>query len=157
MEIVLVDPEIPQNAGCVARMCAATGIGLHLVGKIAFSLDDRDLKRAGLDYWHDVCVGVHRDFDSFYELYKHRPIYFFSKKASHPYTLIRHTPDDILVFGSESKGLSQEILSRFDSSTYGIPIKAGVRSLNLSGAVHVIAFGALAQLGFPGVSGPLGG
>lgn len=151
MDIVLVDPEIPQNAGCVARMCAASGLNLHLVGTVAFSLDDRYLKRAGLDYWHDVCVGVHKDLQSFLAAVSGRPVYFFSKRANRYYTEIRHTNSDILVFGSESKGLPKSVLEEYDSQVYGIPIRPGVRSLNLSGAVHLIAYHALAQQGFPGI------
>lgn len=151
MDIALVDPEIPQNAGCVARMCAASGLRLHLVGTISFSLDDRYLKRAGLDYWHDVCVGVHKDLESFMSSQEGRPIYFFSKRSHQYYPAIRHTNSDILVFGSESKGLPKHILEKYDSQVYGIPLRPGVRSLNLSGAVHVIAYHALASMGFPGI------
>ncbi len=151
MDIVLVDPEIPQNAGCVARMCAATGSRLHLVGNVAFSLDDRYLKRAGLDYWHDVCVGVHKDLESFLSTHADDPVYFFSKKANQFYTHIKHSGSDILVFGSESKGLPQDVLERYGERVYGIPIRSGVRSLNLSAAVHLVTYHALAQQGFPGI------
>ncbi len=151
MEIVLVDPEIPQNAGCIARMCAATGNRLHLAGKVSFSMDDRYLKRAGLDYWPSVCVGIHRDLDAFLDAFSGRNVFFFTKKAGHLYTETKYTTNDVFVFGSESSGLSHEVLERFPDQLRAIPIRSGVRSLNLSGAVHVVVFHAMAQNGFEGI------
>ena len=151
IDVVLVAPEIPQNTGSVARMCAATGIRLHLVHPLGFSIDDRYLKRAGLDYWGDVCVGVHKDLSSLLEVVAGRPVYFFSKKASLTYTEVDVTANDVLVFGSESAGLPDHLLENFVSQLVRIPIRPGVRSLNLSAAVHIVAYHALSCLGFPGL------
>lgn len=151
LEVVLVAPEIPQNTGSVARMCAATGIRLHLVHPLGFSIDDRYLKRAGLDYWGDVCVGVHKDLRSLLAVVAGRPVYFFSKKASLNYTAVEVTTDDVLVFGSESAGLPDDMLESFADQLVRIPIRPGVRSLNLSAAVHIVAYHSLSRLGFPGL------
>jgi len=154
IEVVLVQPEIPQNTGSIARMCAATGVKLHLVGPLGFSLDDRYLKRAGLDYWPDVCLGVHRDFESLLNVLGDRPLYLLTKKASTVYTALDCTEDDIYVFGSESVGLPDEMLERFQEQTLRIPIRPGVRSLNMASAVHIITYHALASLEFPGIPSP---
>lgn len=152
MNVVLVNPEIPQNTGCVARLCAATGSGLYLVGEIHFSLDDRELKRAGLDYWQGVCLGVHRDWDSFVSsVPSSSTIHLFSKRATRMYTEAIYDKDDYLVFGSESKGLPAEITSRYLGSLLRLPILPGVRSLNLSGAVHAALFHGLSTIGFHGI------
>jgi len=151
IEVVLVEPEIPQNTGSVARMCAATGVKLHLVGPLGFSLDDKYLKRAGLDYWPDVCLGVHRDFESLLAVVGGRPLYLLTKKAETIYSEVRHTEDDVFVFGSESVGLPEELLARFAERTLRIPIRPGVRSLNMASAVHIVTYQALASLGFPGI------
>lgn len=151
MHIVLVAPEIPQNTGSIARLCAATGIKLHLVAPLGFTIDDAQLKRAGLDYWHEVCVGIHADFESFLRTHGEAPLWFMSKKASKNYTDVTFGPDDALVFGSESVGLPESLLLRFAQRTLRIPIREGVRSLNLSASVHVVAYHALMTLGFPGI------
>ena len=153
MDVALVDPEIPQNTGSIARMCSATGVGLHLVGKIGFSLDDRYLKRAGLDYWKDVCVGIHADWASFIRAMGERRAWLFSKKADRMYCHVEYRDSDILVFGCESNGLPSDILESNGDKLLRIPIYSGVRSLNLSGAVHVAVFHALERQGFPGFPG----
>jgi len=130
-------------------MCAACGAGLHLVGKLGFSLDDRYLKRAGLDYWQDVCMGVHRDFPSFLRDVGHgRPMFLLSKKARRLYTSPEYGGDEVLVFGPESDGLPESLLAEHEDRTLRIPIRDGVRSLNLAAAVHVVVFHILAQRGF---------
>ena len=151
IEVVLVQPEIPQNTGSIARMCAATGVKLHLVGPLGFSLDDKYLKRAGLDYWPDVCLGVHRDFESLLKVLGKRPLYLLTKKADTLYTSVGYTEDDVFVFGSESVGLPEELLERFAEHTLRIPIRPGVRSLNMASAVHIVTYQALASLDFPGI------
>jgi tRNA (cytidine/uridine-2'-O-)-methyltransferase len=151
MKVVLVSPEIPQNTGSIARMCAATGVRLHLVAPLGFSLDDRYLKRAGLDYWQDVCMGIHPDFDSFLASHDGGPVFLFSKKAERLYTDVTFDGSEALVFGSESVGLAQGLLEQYAHSALRIPIRPGVRSLNLSAAVHVVTYHALAGLGFPGI------
>ena len=151
LQVVLMEPEIPQNSGSIARMCAATGIGLHLVSPLGFSLDDRYLKRAGLDYWKDVCLGVHASLDAALDEFSNRPVHFYTKKAEKLYTEVVHCPDDVLVFGGESAGLPEWVLERFAASLVRIPIRNCVRSLNLSAAVHVATYRALETLGFPGI------
>jgi len=151
IDIALVEPEIAQNAGSVARLCAATGMKLHLVGRLGFALDDASLRRAGLDYWSEVCVGVHKDFESFLESVDGRGLYLYSAKGSRLYTEVVHRGDDVLIFGSESAGLASRILDECCDRVLRLPVRPGVRSLNLAAVVHVAAFHALAQLGFPGI------
>ena len=151
LSIALVEPEIAQNTGSIARLCAATGMQLHLVGRLGFTLDAASLRRAGLDYWNDVCVGVHRDFESFVEHVASRPLYLYSARGTAIYTQAKHGQDDVLVFGSESVGLAPRIIDAYPDRTLRLPVRAGVRSLNLAAVVHVAAYHALAQLGFPGV------
>jgi tRNA (cytidine/uridine-2'-O-)-methyltransferase len=151
LDVVLVSPEIPQNTGSIARMCAATGVGLHLVGNLGFSLDDRYLKRAGLDYWGDVCTGIHRDIDALLAIAGDRPIYFFSKRGDRRYTDIEYSGDELLVFGPESVGLPGELLARFPGRVLRLPIRSNARSLNLAAAVHVAVYHILAQHGFAGI------
>jgi len=153
LDVALFSPEIPQNTGSIARMCAATGIGLHLAGPLGFSIDDKYLKRAGLDYWTDVCMGVHRDMDSFLSTVVRRRVYFLSKRASRLYTEPAFAGDEVFVFGPESDGLPAGLLEEYPESCLRIPIRDSVRSLNLSAAVHIVVYHVLAQLGFPGLSG----
>lgn len=151
MDVALFEPEIPQNTGSVARMCAATGVGLHLAGGLGFALDDKYLKRAGLDYWQDVCMGVHRDLPTLLAALAPRPIYFLSKKAGRLYSDVTYGGNEVFVFGSESVGLPEEILEAHGERALRIPVRGVVRSLNLAAAVHIVIYHALAQLGFPGV------
>jgi len=151
MDVVLFEPEIPQNTGSIARMCAATGVGLHLAGGLGFALDDKYLKRAGLDYWQDVCMGVHRDLPALLTSFPGRPIYYLSKKADRLYTNVTFQGNEVLVFGSESVGLPEELLDAQVEMALRIPVRSTVRSLNLAAAVHVVVYHALAQLGFPGL------
>lgn len=151
MDIVLYRPEIPQNTGSIARLCAATGTNLHLVGPLGFTIDDKHLKRAGLDYWNDVCMGIHKDLDSLLAAFSGRPIYFLSKKAQQAYSEVAYRGDEVFVFGPESDGLPDELLERRDFKCLRIPIRDRVRSLNLSAAVHIVVYRALAELGFPGI------
>jgi tRNA (cytidine/uridine-2'-O-)-methyltransferase len=151
LDIVLVNPEIPQNTGSIARLCAATGIGLHLVGQLGFAVDDKHLKRAGLDYWKEVCLGIHRDLDTFLGTIGDRPFYLLSKKAPRSYAEVRYRGDEVFIFGPESVGLPEAVLARYEGQALRIPIRDRVRSLNLAAAVHVVTYHALAQLGFPGI------
>lgn len=151
MHIVLVEPEIPANTGNISRTCAATGCVLHLVRPLGFSTDDSQLKRAGLDYWHLLDIRYH---DSIQELWDKHPegrFFYASTKGGQRYTDITYQPDDFLVFGKETKGLSKEILEPNLDSVVRIPIRADARSLNLSNAVAIVAFEAYRQLGFPGL------
>ncbi|MEW6661890.1 MAG: tRNA (uridine(34)/cytosine(34)/5-carboxymethylaminomethyluridine(34)-2'-O)-methyltransferase TrmL [Bacillota bacterium] len=151
MHIVLVEPEIPPNTGNIARSCAATGTHLHLVGPLGFSIDDRYLKRAGLDYWHLVPIHVYDSFPEFLSANPGGRFFLFTTKAKKNYADIAYQPDDFLIFGKETRGLSPEILGAFPENWVRIPMKEEARSLNLSNAVAVVLFEALRQQGYPGL------
>lgn len=148
MHIVLVEPEIPGNTGNIARLCAATGIELHLVKPLGFSTDDKYLKRAGLDYWHLVKVHYHENFDEVAAMYRGHNFYFLSTKAPRSYTEVRYTMDDMLVFGKESAGIPEPILKANWAHCVRIPMIAEARSLNLSNSVAVVAYEAMRQMDF---------
>lgn len=149
MHIVLIEPEIPGNTGNIARLCAGTGMELHLVKPLGFSTDDRHLKRAGLDYWHLVKVHYHETFGEALERYEGHAFYYCSTKAVRSYAEVSYTREDFLVFGKETAGIPEKILEEHWDSCVRIPMAAGARSLNLSNAVAVMAFEALRQQGFP--------
>lgn len=151
MHVVLVEPEIPPNTGNVARLCAATNTMLHLVKPLGFSVDDRHLKRAGLDYWPLVTVRYHDNFDAVRTAYPHGRFYFFSTKAHRSYTEVRYEADDFLVFGKETRGLPEELLQAYAPYCLRIPMIAAARCLNLSNSVAVVLYEALRQQGFPGL------
>ena len=151
MRIVLVEPEIPGNTGNIARLCAGTGMELHLVRPLGFSTEDQYLKRAGLDYWHLVQVFYHDSIDELLEAHARTPFYFFSTKAARIYTEAAYGPDDFLVFGKETAGLPEDLLRAHWNTTVRIPLQSEARSLNLSNAVAVAAYEALRQLSFPGL------
>ena len=148
---MLVEPEIPGNTGNIARLCAGTGMELHLVRPLGFSTDDKYLTRAGLDYWHLVKVFFHDSIDELFEAHVETPFYFFSTKAARLYTAAAYGPDDFLVFGKETAGLSEDLLRAHWDTTVRIPLQSEARSLNLSNAVAVAAYEALRQLSFPGL------
>jgi tRNA (cytidine/uridine-2'-O-)-methyltransferase len=145
--IVLVEPEIPPNTGAVARTCAATQSPLHLIEPLGFRIDDRALRRAGIDYWHLVQVHVHKDFASFEQVSRHTRMHFFSSEARRSYLEADLQPGDALVFGRESVGLPKELLSRHRDRVWGIPTSGKVRSLNLSNAVAIVLYEALRACG----------
>ena len=152
LHIALVEPEIPPNTGNVARLCAATGCALHLVEPLGFRIDDRELKRAGLDYWHAVTLVVHPSLDAFLESTASLGRWLFSTHATRRYDDGEFRRGDVLVFGKETQGLPKELLARYSDRALRIPMRPdGVRSINLSTAVGIAAFGALAKLGFPGL------
>lgn len=145
--VVLVEPEIPPNTGNIARLCAATGSTLHLVGQLGFRLSDRELKRAGLDYWDSVKMVRHDDFQSFLSALAPERFYIFSAGAERSYTGAQYRPGDALVFGGESKGLPEDILKDHADRMLAIPVNKGaVRSLNLATAVGIILYEALRQV-----------
>lgn len=152
MHIVLIEPEIPGNTGNIARLCAATGMTLHLVRPLGFSVDDKYLKRAGLDYWHLVDIVYHDSFTEIWRKYAGAPFYFFSTKAPRAYTKARFTSEDFLVFGKETAGLPEPLLKAHWDSCLRIPMMAASRSLNLSNAVAVASYEALRQTGFGGMT-----
>jgi len=146
MHIVLVEPEIPQNTGSIARLAAATGSPLHLVGELGFSLEDRYLKRAGLDYWPFVDLYTHDDFADFVAEVEPSALFGFSTHAQRSYTEARYNEGDALIFGSESRGLPAELKQSLDP-LWHIPMPGtGVRSLNLANAVSIVLYEGLRQL-----------
>jgi tRNA (cytidine/uridine-2'-O-)-methyltransferase len=148
LQVVLVEPQIPQNTGNVARLCAATGTVLHLVEPLGFEITDAKLKRAGLDYWDAVDVMYYPSLDAFLESSGDEArLHLFSTRAPASYTDCRFQPGDFLLFGSETKGLAQPLLDRHPDAVFGIPILLdNVRSLNLSTSVGIIAYEALRQI-----------
>ncbi|MFY9780407.1 MAG: tRNA (cytidine(34)-2'-O)-methyltransferase [Candidatus Baltobacteraceae bacterium] len=152
LHLVLVEPQIPPNAGNVARLCAATGCALHLVEPLGFSIEDRELKRAGLDYWHEVALVVHPSLEAFLAAWR-RPLWLFSTRAAQRYDGAAFGCGDALVFGKETAGLPQALLEARPERTLRIPMRPGaVRSLNLSTAVGIAAYAALRRLEFPGLA-----
>jgi len=145
--VVLVEPEIPPNTGSVARTCAATQTPLHLIEPLGFRIDDRSLKRAGIDYWHLVQVSVHATFDAFTQAHPEARVHVFTGQARQSYLDADLEPGDALVFGKESVGLPAELVERYAPRAWGIPMSGGVRSLNLSNAVAIVLFEALRRQG----------
>lgn len=150
MHIVLVEPEIPQNAGNISRTCVMTSSTLHLVGELGFSLESRYLKRAGLDYWPYLNYYRYDTLEELYRLYPGHNFYYFSTKGKKRYTDIAYKYDDFLVFGKETSGLEPQIIEKHWQNTLRIPMVEKIpRSLNLSNSTAVVLFEALRQLGFP--------
>ncbi|HEY1977190.1 MAG TPA: tRNA (cytidine(34)-2'-O)-methyltransferase [Candidatus Baltobacteraceae bacterium] len=153
LHIALVEPEIPPNTGNVSRLCAATGCALHLVEPLGFRIDDRELKRAGLDYWHAVVLVVHPSLDAFLEATASLNRWFFSTRATRRYDEAAFARGDVLVFGKETKGLPRELIAGNPERALRIPMREdSVRSINLSTAVGIATYAALAKLGFPGLA-----
>lgn len=154
MHIVLVEPEIHMNAGNVGRTCAVTGSTLHLVKPLGFSLADRYLKRAGLDYWPLIDLHVHESLDEVLDLAAVDHLHLLTAHATRAYTDARYGSEDWLLFGRESIGLPGALLDRFAERTLRIPMRPvpGARSLNLSNAVVIVLYEALRQQGFAGLS-----
>lgn len=149
LNIVLAQPEIPANTGNIARTCAATGARLHLIKPLGFSLDDKHLKRAGLDYWHLLDITYYESFDDFFEKTKGGSYYYFSTKAQNKYTDKKYENNCYLVFGRETAGLPEELLIKNPDSTVRIPMIKEARSLNLSNSVAIATYEALRQRNFP--------
>ena len=148
LHIVLVEPEIPQNTGNIARTCAATGSELHLVEPLGYSLEDKYLKRAGLDYWPLVKSHIHKDFSQVLSAYPEAAFFYASTKAPRSYAEVSYPQDVFLVFGKESRGLPENLLTRVYDRCIRIPMVEGARSLNLSNSVAIVAYEALRQHGF---------
>ena len=148
MHVVLYQPEIPPNTGSVARLCAATLTPLHLIEPLGFKIDDKHLKRAGLDYWEFVDLHVHNSWEQFLKKRTGKRLLYFSKKASRSYTQVSFAQDDYLVFGPETRGLPEEWIALNGERALRIPMMgSGVRSLNLSNAVAIVLYEGLRQLG----------
>lgn len=148
LNIVLVEPQIPQNTGNIARTCAATGARLHLVGPLGFSVDDKKLKRAGLDYWHYLDISYYDGLKDFFSK-NQGPFYYFTTKGRHNYNEEAYADNAYLVFGREDKGLPEELLLQHPDACLRLPMKGGLRSLNLSNTVAVSVYETLRQWGFP--------
>jgi tRNA (cytidine/uridine-2'-O-)-methyltransferase len=148
MHVVLFQPEIPPNTGSIARLCAATLTPLHLIEPLGFKIDDKHLKRAGLDYWEFVDVRLYKSWKDFVNETGTGNLLYFSKRASEPFTRAHYRETDFLVFGPETRGLPQEFLDANWERSYRIPMMStGVRSLNLSNAVSIVLYEGLRQLG----------
>lgn len=152
MHIVLIEPEIPGNTGNIARLCAATGMELHLVRPLGFEVSDRYLKRAGLDYWHLVKITYHDCFAEVMGMYPGHKFWYCSTKAPRCHSEVKFSPDDFLVFGKETKGIDETILRENWEFCIRIPMMAGARSLNLANSVAVVSYEALRQLEYPGLN-----
>ena len=151
VDIVLVEPEIPPNAGNVIRLAANAGCRLHLVEPLGFSMDHRQLKRAGLDYHDLTVVKIHSGWSECREVLAGKRLFAFTTRAQKLYTEVSYAPDDVLVFGAETRGLSSSLLEEFSpEKRLKLPMRAGSRSLNLSNAVAVVVFEAWRQLEFRG-------
>ena len=148
LNIVLVEPQIPQNTGNIARTCAATGARLHLVGPMGFTVDDRKLKRAGLDYWHLLDITYYEGLDDFFAR-NSGPFYYFTTKAKNRYTDVVYPDGAYLVFGREDAGLPESLLVKNPASCVRLPMRGEARSLNLSKTVAVGVYEALRQWDFP--------
>lgn len=149
LNVVLFEPEIPQNTGNIVRTCAATGARLHLIRPLGFSTKDTHLKRAGLDYWHLVDIIYHQSLSDFLKEYATENLFFITKKAARTYEQIDFRGCVFLIFGRETTGIPDEILYQYEANCFRIPMKAEARSLNLSNAVSVVVYEALKQNGFP--------
>ena len=149
--IVLVEPEIPQNTGNISRTCAVTGAALHLVHPLGFSIDDRQLKRAGLDYWKDLTLFEHDSFEDVERMFPHARFFLASTHMARPYTEPAYRDGDFLVFGKETAGLPKPLLARRAADGIRIPMGENQRSLNLSNSVAIVLYEALRQNGFPGL------
>ena len=153
LNIVLVEPEIPQNCGNIARTCAATGSVLHLVKPLGFDISEKAVRRAGLDYWHLVDVRVYENLADFFARNEIRQMWCLSTKAPRCYTEAQFQDGCYLLFGKETKGLPEDFLADHYEQTVRIPMRSDARSLNLSNAVAITVFEALRQLDYPGLQG----
>ena len=143
MHIVLHQPEIPANTGNIGRTCAATGTGLHLIEPLGFKLDEKSIKRAGMDYWERLNVTRYMNFEEFRQMHPGARIWMATTKAKQAYTQVSFGPGDFLMFGKESAGIPEEILVDYEETCIRIPMLADIRSLNLSKSVAVVLYEAL--------------
>lgn len=151
INIVLHCPEIPQNTGNIARTCAATGAALHLIKPLGFEIDDKKLKRAGLDYWDRLDITYYENEQEFFDRHGDKAIYYFSTKAPRAYTEISYPKPVFLMFGRETKGLPEELLQKNPDTTVRIPMLPHLRSLNLSNSAAIAVYEVLRQGNFAGL------
>lgn len=148
MHIILHQPEIPANTGNIGRTCVATGTSLHLIEPLGFRLNEKEIKRAGMDYWQHLNVSRYVNFAEFQEKHPGAKIWMATTKAKHSYTDVTFGPDDYIMFGKESAGIPEEILVDYEESCIRIPMMPQIRSLNLSNSVAIVLYEALRQNGF---------
>lgn len=148
MHILLHQPEIPANTGNIGRTCAATGTSLHLIEPLGFRLNEKELKRAGMDYWEQLNVTRYMNFQEFQRLHPNVKIWMATTKAKQSYTDVRYEPDDFLMFGKESGGIPEELLIEHEETCIRIPMLPNTRSLNLANSVSIILYEALRQQNF---------
>ena len=152
--IVLHEPEIPQNTGNIARTCSVTGARLHIIKPMGFEIDDKKLKRAGLDYWHLLDITYYENFADFFEKNNGKgTMYFCTTKSPHNYCDAKFRDGDYLIFGKETKGLPEALLKENTETCVRIPMREETRSLNLSNSVAIVLYEALRQTGFEGLKG----
>ncbi len=151
LNIVLVEPEIPQNTCNISRTCACTGAALHIVKPMGFEITDAKLKRAGLDYWDKLDLTYYDDLDDFFARTKGGRYFYLSKKAEKRYTDVKYRDGDFLVFGKETKGLPEPLVYGNPDGALRIPMRGGLRSLNLSNTAALVLYEALRQTGFVGL------
>ena len=149
INVVLYSPEIPQNTGNISRTCAVTGANLHIIRPIGFEISDRTLKRAGLDYWDKLSVSYYDNYEDFISKNPNAVMWFFSSKAGVVYSEVEYPEDVYLVFGSETRGLPEELICQNADKTVRIPMLEALRCLNLSNSVAIAAYEVLRQKGFP--------
>lgn len=148
MNIVLVEPEIPQNTGNIVRTCAATGARLHIVKPMGFEIDDKKLKRAGLDYWHFLNIRYYENLDDFFGQNQDGRFFYLSSKGTASYTNVEFKDGDFLLFGKETKGLPEKLLIEHPERSIRIPMISDARCLNLSNSVAIVVYEALRQNNF---------
>ena len=153
LNIVLYEPEIPHNTGNIARTCAVTGMRLHLIKPLGFDISDKAVKRAGLDYWHLVDLRVYENLEDFFRRTGAEDIWLATSKAPRPYTQAVFRDGCYLVFGKETAGLPEDFRQAYRERCIRIPIRAEARCLNLSNSAAILAYEALRQLDFPGLTG----
>ncbi len=151
LNIVLFEPEIPANTGNIGRTCVATGTRLHLIEPLGFRLDEKSLKRAGMDYWKDLDVTTYMDFQEFLDKNPGAKIYMATTKAPNAYTNVSYEPDCYIMFGKESAGIPEEILVQHKEDCIRIPMVGDIRSLNLGNSVAIVLYEALRQNNFEGM------
>ena len=152
LNIVLYEQEIPANTGNIGRTCVATGTRLHLIEPLGFRLDEKSLKRAGMDYWKDLDVTTYIDFNDFMEKNPGAKIYMATTKAPNVYTDVKYEPDCYIMFGKESAGIPEEVLVEHKEDSIRIPMLGDIRSLNLGNSVAIVLYEALRQNGFRGMN-----
>jgi tRNA (cytidine/uridine-2'-O-)-methyltransferase len=148
LNIVLISPDIPQNTGNIARTCAVTETKLHLIKPLGFKIDDKHVKRAGLDYWDELDITIYENIDEFFKMHSDKKLYFFTTKGNKNYCDVKYKDGDFLVFGRETKGIDEQILKANYENALRIPMKKNIRSLNLSNSVAIALYEALRQLDF---------